>query len=112
LPLFAAGLLDMPRRVSTYAPNLQGLNVWVSISAFFLFSSMLVFAVNVIYSWFFNQEQAAANPWHALALEWQLPTPVPANNFEQVPTIVSGPYEYGVPGGGPPAELRPAAVAL
>ena len=37
LPLFAVGMLGMPRRVSTYAPKLQVLNDWVSISAYLLF---------------------------------------------------------------------------
>src|SRR5712691_11582930 len=34
LPLFALGMLGMPRRVFEYARNLQTLNDWVSISAF------------------------------------------------------------------------------
>ena len=46
LPLFALGLKGMPRRVSTYEPSLQGLNVWVSISAFVLGFSMLIFLFN------------------------------------------------------------------
>jgi cytochrome c oxidase subunit 1 len=33
-PLFAAGWLDMPRRVVTYSPSLQGINIWVTISAY------------------------------------------------------------------------------
>src|SRR5436305_5297735 len=35
-PLFAAGFLDMPRRVSTYAPHLQVINDFVSASAYVL----------------------------------------------------------------------------
>src|SRR5437588_797828 len=49
-PLFAAGFLDMPRRVSTYAPSLQGLNDFVSVSAFLLGFSMLIFLANLIWS--------------------------------------------------------------
>ncbi len=45
MPLFVLGMEGMPRRVSTYAPNLQTLNVWVSISAFVLGFSMLIFLV-------------------------------------------------------------------
>ncbi len=36
LPLFALGMMGMPRRVFEYARNLQTLNDWVSISAFCL----------------------------------------------------------------------------
>src|SRR6266536_1535814 len=49
-PLFAAGMLGMPRRVSVYAPRLQGINIFVSISAFLLGLSMLVFLINLVYS--------------------------------------------------------------
>ena len=54
MPLFAAGLLDMPRRVSTYAVSLQTLNDWVSFWAYLLFASMVLFAINIIWSWFFT----------------------------------------------------------
>ena len=64
-PLFAAGLLGMPRRVSTYAPSLHGINVFVSISAFLLGLSMLVFLVNLVYSMVVARVPAAANPWRS-----------------------------------------------
>jgi cytochrome c oxidase subunit I len=107
-PLFALGMLGMPRRVSTYNPSLQGLNDWVSISAFVLGASMLIFVYNIVRSLMFRREPAAANPWHSLGLEWQVPTPVPLHNFERVPVILSGPYEYGVPDAPPVADLQPA----
>ena len=55
-PLFALGFLGMPRRVVTYPTNLQGLNDWVSISAFALGISMLVFLYNVVWSLVFKRE--------------------------------------------------------
>ena len=30
-------------------------------------------------------------------IEWQVPTPVPVNNFEQIPIFDSDPYDYGTP---------------
>jgi cytochrome c oxidase subunit 1 len=105
-PLFAAGFLDMPRRVSTYAPRLQIINDFVSASAFVLGGSMLIFIGNLIYSLVFARVPAEANPWHSRALEWQLPTPVPVHNFTEIPVIHSGPYEYGVEGAPPVATLR------
>ncbi len=42
--------------------------------------------------------RAVANPWRALTLEWQVSSPPPIFNFDSVPTVVGGPYEYGVPG--------------
>ncbi len=97
LPLFALGMKGMPRRVSSYAPNLVGLNTWVSISAFVLGFSMLIFLVNTVYSLIFVRQRAEANPWRSKSIEWQLPTPVPVNNFDQIPVFDSDPYEYGTP---------------
>ena len=97
LPLFVLGLKGMPRRVSTYEPSLQGLNVWVSISAFVLGFSMLIFLFNVVYSLIFVREPVEANPWRSKSIEWQLPTPIPVNDFEQIPVFDSDPYEYGTP---------------
>jgi cytochrome c oxidase subunit 1 len=106
-PLFAAGLLGMPRRVSSYNPALHNLNVFVSMSAFCLGLSMLILFTNLVWSLIIKKEPEVSNPWHALSLEWQLPSPVPVYNFAEIPVINSGPYEYGVPNAPPVADLRP-----
>jgi cytochrome c oxidase subunit 1 len=105
-PLFALGLMGMPRRVATYASNLQPLNIWVSVSAFVLGASMLVFLANVLYSMVIAREPAEANPWRSKSLEWQLPTPVPVHNFDRIPVIDADPYDYGTP----PVAPRPVPV--
>src|SRR6202030_3960919 len=91
LPLFALGMKGMPRRVSSYEPNLQGLNTWVSISAFVLGVSMLIFLVNAVYSLIFVRLRAESNPWRSKSLEWLVPTPAPVHNFDQIPVIDSDP---------------------
>jgi cytochrome c oxidase subunit I len=96
-PLFGLGFMGMPRRVVTYPTYFQGLNDWVSASAFVLGLSMLVFLVNVIWSLVFKREPADVNPWHAKSLEWQLPTPVPVHDFDQTPIFGADPYPYGEP---------------
>jgi cytochrome c oxidase subunit 1 len=110
-PLFAAGMLGMPRRVSVYAPHLQGINIFVSISAFLLGVSMLIFLINLVYSMVIARVPAEANPWQSRGLEFQLPTPVPVTNFETTPVIQSDPYDYGVPDALPVAALKPAPAA-
>ncbi len=109
-PLFAAGLLGMPRRVSTYASSLQPINIWVSVSAFVLGLSMLVFLANVLYSLVIVRKPAEANPWDSKSLEWQVPTPVPVHNFDKVPVIDSEPYDYGTPPPPPRPAKAPAAA--
>jgi cytochrome c oxidase subunit I len=41
---------------------------------------------------------APGNPWRALTLEWQVSSPPPVFNFDEIPQVVGNPYEYGVPG--------------
>jgi len=109
MPLFAVGLKGQPRRVSEYTPGLHGLNVWVSISAFVLGFSMLIFLWNVVQSLIFVRRPAERNPWRSKSIEWQVPTPVPVNNFEQIPVFDSDPYDYGVPAIGP-GPVQPASA--
>ena len=97
LPLFALGMEGMPRRVNFYEPKFQTLNIWVSVSAFVLGFSMLIFLFNTVYSFIFVRQKAVQNPWNSKSIEWQVPTPVPVNNFEQIPVFDSDPYDYGTP---------------
>jgi cytochrome c oxidase subunit 1 len=94
-PLFAVGFMGQPRRVVSYPSHLQFLNDWVSVSAFVLGFSMLIFLVNLVYSVVFARVPAPANPWASRSLEWQLPSPVPVHNFDEIPVITSDPYDYG-----------------
>jgi cytochrome c oxidase subunit 1 len=95
-PLFALGILGQPRRVVTYPKHLQVLNVWVSVSAFVIGLSMLVFLFNLVWSMLVKREPAADNPWHSKSAEWQLPTPVPLHDFDRFPVFDDDPYPYGV----------------
>ncbi len=95
-PLFGLGFMGMPRRVVTYSAGFQGLNDWVSVSAFVLGFSMLVFLANVVWSLVLKREPAEPSPWHAKSAEWQLPTPVPTHDFDHVPVFDADPYPYGV----------------
>jgi len=105
--LFALGMMGMPRRVFEYARNLETLNDWVSISAFLLGVSMLIFLFNFVMSMLFWREREVGNPWRSRSLEWQLSSPPPHENFKRVPVILSGPYDYGVPNALPVADLNP-----
>ncbi len=112
LPLFAVGMLGQPRRVFEYARNLQPLNVWVSISAFLLGGSILIFLINFVWSTVIVREPETGNPWRSRGLEWQVSSPPPPGNFETVPVVLSGPYEYGVKDAPPVADLHPPPGVL
>jgi hypothetical protein len=42
--------------------------------------------------------EAGPNPWRAKTIEWQVSSPPPVFNFQAIPRVVGGPYEFGVPG--------------
>jgi cytochrome c oxidase subunit 1 len=107
LPLFAVGMLGQPRRVFEYAKNLQPLNVWVSVSAFLLGGSILIFIINFVWSTVIVREKETGNPWQSRGLEWQVSSPPPPGNFEHIPVVLSGPYDYGVKDAPPVADLNP-----
>ena len=96
-PMHYVGLQGMPRRVADYAGRFGALNEFISIAAFGLGASTIVFLYNMIWSWA-HGPVAEANPYRALTLEWQVDSPPPIFNFPEVPQVVGGPYEYGVPG--------------
>ncbi len=96
-PMHIIGVQGMPRRVYDYADKFATWNLIISICAFILGLSTLIFAYNMIASWR-GGPRAVANPWRALTLEWQVSSPPPVFNFDHIPTVVGGPYEYGVPG--------------
>jgi cytochrome c oxidase subunit I len=112
LPLFAVGMMGQPRRVFEYARNLQTLNDWVSISAFCLGGSLLIFVFNFVMSTVVWRNRAPQNPWNARGLEWQVPSPPPADNFTNIPVVLAGPYEYGDPHALPVADLNPPAGVI
>jgi cytochrome c oxidase subunit 1 len=112
LPLFAVGMAGQPRRVFEYARNLQTLNDWVSVSSFLLGGSILLFVINFVWSTGFARVREESNPWQARGLEWQVSSPPPPGNFEHIPVVLSGPYEYGTKDAQPVADLNPPAGVL
>ncbi len=104
-PLLVIGFLGMPRRSVTYAGYLQGANQWVSISAFVLGFSMLIFIANFVWSLVFARVPAGANPWGSKSIEFQLPSPVPVHDFDRIPTFGPDPYPYGDAAGVPTRPL-------
>jgi len=84
----------------------------VSISAFCLGGSMCVFIFNFVMTTVVWRPQAPQNPWQSRGLEWQVPSPPPADNFENIPVVLSGPYEYGDPDALPVADLHPPAGVI
>ncbi len=96
-PMHLIGVQGMPRRVADYAQEFATWNIIISLASFALGLSTLIFLYNMIVSWR-SGPTAVSNPWRALTVEWQVSSPPPIFNFDSIPSIVGGPYEYGVPG--------------
>lgn len=96
LPMFWLGIYGMNRRIADYSPELGGMNMFVSLSGFFLGAGFLLFIYNMVVS-MVRGRAAADNPWGARTLEWQTSSPPPLENFEQMPRVIGGPYDYGEP---------------
>jgi cytochrome c oxidase subunit 1 len=87
-PMHYLGLIGMPRRVYTYAPDL-GWNLWNLVStmgAFLIALSALVFLVNVIRT-AKSGAVAGPDPWDGRTLEWSIASPPPVFNFGTIPTV-------------------------
>jgi cytochrome c oxidase subunit 1 len=87
-PMHFLGLAGMPRRYYTYGGD-AGWTFWnlvVSISAFVLGFSILIFAYNLAKS-LRSGEIAGDNPWDAATLEWSIPSPPPVYNFAEIPQV-------------------------
>ncbi len=101
LPMFIQGLAGMQRRL--YDPTVQLHNLTTQpLSPFQLFSAvaLLLFQIPFLVNFFrsiFRGEKSPENPWQATTLEWACPSPPGHGNFETLPTVHRGPYEYSVP---------------
>jgi cytochrome c oxidase subunit I len=90
LPMHITGLLGMPRRVYTYAPNMgwTTLNLIITIGSYLFAIGILLLLVNVLRS-LRRGAVAGANPWGAPSLEWSVSSPPPPYNFAVIPTVAS-----------------------
>jgi cytochrome c oxidase subunit 1 len=91
-PMHVLGLQGMPRRIYTYADG-YGFNFWnmaSTLGAFIIAVSMLIFGANILVSWRRHRSSPVdpgPDPWDARSLEWMVQSPVPAHNFDEVPTV-------------------------
>ena len=93
------GLMGMRRRIATYGPEL-GIDtgqLMVTIAGFVIGLSVLIAVYNFIAS-ARKGEVAVPNPWRSRSPEWQLPSPIPAHNYEEQFEVVGEPYDYGLEG--------------
>jgi len=101
-PMHILGVGGHMRRIANplqyeFLQQFEGMNIFITMSAFTLGMVQLIFIFNVFYS-MFRGKKAEDNPWKANTVDWTAPTPPPHGNFVEVPTVYHGPYEYNAPG--------------
>ena len=96
LPMHWQGLQGMPRRVSDYDPRFETVNSIETVGSYMLGVATIIFFYNIVVSWK-SGAKAPWNPWRGKTLEWMVSSPPPLFNFDAVPQVVGGPYQYGIP---------------
>jgi cytochrome c oxidase subunit 1 len=92
-PMFIVGLMGMPRRYYDYLPEFHSANIVSTLGALVMVSGFLIMVINLFKS-VRSGEKAEANPWGGTNLEWQISSPPPLENFDEIPTIDKATYKY------------------
>jgi cytochrome c oxidase subunit 1 len=98
-PQFIMGSQGMPRRYYTYLDQYTPYHK-VSTMGVVIIGVGIIIMLAYLFKSLRSGEKAPGNPWGARSLEWSIQSPPIEHNFHEIPTVVEGPYEYPVAGGG------------
>ena len=95
------GIAGFPRRyadpyIHPYMEHLMPMNQFITICAVIMGVAQFILIGNFIASIFVGKK-AGRNPWNANGLEWTAPSPPGHGNFDILPVVYRGPYEYSSP---------------
>ncbi len=93
LPMFFLGVAGMPRRYYDYVERFHGPNIVSTIGSWVLFIGLFIIIYNLIRS-AKKGPIASKNPWGGRTLEWTVDSPPTLENFEEIPFVEKGPYDY------------------
>jgi cytochrome c oxidase subunit 1 len=92
-PMFVLGWEGMPRRYYDYLPQFQTGHLISTIGSWILALGLILMFSNLIRA-LFKGDKADSNPWGGATLEWQIASPPPKENFEEIPQVEHGPYDF------------------
>jgi cytochrome c oxidase subunit 1 len=100
-PMHMLGIAGFPRRyadpyIHPYMEHLMPMNQFITICAVIMGVAQFLLIGNFILSIFYGKK-AGRNPWNANGLEWTAPSPPGHGNFDILPVVYRGPYEYSSP---------------
>ena len=106
-PMLIQGLAGVSRRLAdggasyAHAQEILYLNEIMSYSAWRLAVAQIPFIINLIRTMLRKRDaKPDTNPWQSTTIEWTDTSspPMGHGNFEKIPEVYRGPYEYSVPG--------------
>jgi cytochrome c oxidase subunit 1 len=99
LGMMRIGLLGMRRRIADYDPTMgfDFTHLILTFTGYLIGISVLIFIINFFHS-MKNGEKAEGNLWESRSPEWQVPSPMPLENYEHEFEVVGEPYDYGLAG--------------
>ena len=92
-PMLVVGVMGMPRRYYDYLPQFHLPNLISTIGSWILVIGLIMMIANLL-AGFRKGEPAGRNPWNGLTLDWQTDSPPTVENFDEIPVVTEGPYEY------------------
>ncbi|MEW6061655.1 MAG: cbb3-type cytochrome c oxidase subunit I [Bacteroidota bacterium] len=92
-PMFIMGYLGMPRRYYDYLPEFHPYHLASTIGSWILILGLIIMFTN-LYIGMRRGPKAPMNPWGGVTLEWTTQTPPILENFHEIPTVTTGPYDY------------------
>ncbi len=76
-----------------YLPEFRPLQLTATFGSWILIAGLILMFTN-LFRGLFKGERASDNPWGGATLEWQIGAPPPTENFEKIPEINRGPYDF------------------
>jgi len=98
-PMLVLGWQGMPRRYYDYLPQFHTGHLISTVGSWIVIGGLVLMFANLFLA---LRRGAAAdpNPWGGSTLEWTVSSPPPHENFEEVPTVTTGPYVFEKEGSG------------
>jgi cytochrome c oxidase subunit 1 len=111
-PMHFLGLNGMPRRIYTYADNLDW-NRWnfvSTIGAFLLGIGVAILVLHILYT-IVKGKKTGEDPWHGRTLEWSISSPPPEYNFATIPMVRARDVHWHDKHTDTPPPVNPASAA-
>jgi cytochrome c oxidase subunit 1 len=92
-PMFYLGVEGMPRRYFDYDEVFHAGNIISTMGSWVMYSGLAVIIIN-LFSSLKTGAKAPDDPWGGKTLEWTVASPPTVENFDEIPVITKGPYDY------------------